>query len=198
MKKNGKIIIIVVGIIVVVALLILIYFKTAFISENEVKDIVADNMSVNSGDLYFESIDLEMDKNVYEVEVSYQNREYEYRIDAKSGKIISTDFNTTDSITNDNSSNNNNNRNNSNTNGSNNNGNNATTASIPLDEAKNIALTNANLTEDAVKFLKTELDHENGVLVYEIDFTYDTYEYDYKIDANTGEIVSYDRDSIYD
>lgn len=198
MKKNGKIIIIVVGIIVVVALLILIYFKTAFISENEVKDIVADNMSVNSGDLYFESIDLEMDKNVYEVEVSYQNREYEYRIDAKSGKIISTDFNTTDSITNDNSSNNNNNSNNSNTNGSNNNGNNATTASIPLDEAKNIALTNANLTEDAVKFLKTELDHENGVLVYEIDFTYDTYEYDYKIDANTGEIVSYDRDSIYD
>lgn len=198
MKKNGKIIIIVVGIIVVVALLILIYFKTAFISENEVKDIVADNMSVNSGDLYFESIDLEMDKNVYEVEVSYQNREYEYRIDAKSGKIISTDFNTTDSITNDNSSNNNNNSNNSNTNGSNNNGNNATTASIPLDEAKNIALTHANLTEDAVKFLKTELDHENGVLVYEIDFTYDTYEYDYKIDANTGEIVSYDRDSIYD
>ena len=198
MKKNGKIIIIIVGIVVVVALLVLIYFKTAFISENEVKDIVADNMSVNSGDLYFESIDLEMDKNVYEVEVSYQNREYEYRIDAKSGKIISTDFNTTDSITNDNSSNNNNNNNNSNTNGSNNNGNNATTASIPLDEAKSIALTNANLTEDAVKFLKTELDHENGVLVYEIDFTYDTYEYDYKIDANTGEIVSYDRDSIYD
>ena len=198
MKKYGKIIIIVVGIIVVVALLILIYFKTAFISENEVKDIVADNMSVNSGDLYFESIDLEMDKNVYEVEVSYQNREYEYRIDAKSGKIISTDFNTTDSITNDNSSNNNNNSNNSNTNGSNNNGNNATTASIPLDEAKNIALTHANLTEDAVSLLRTEQEYDDGVLVYEIDFTSGDYEYDYKINANTGEVVSYDRDSIYD
>ena len=24
------------------------------------------------------------------------------------------------------------------------------------------------------------------------------YEYDYKINANTGEVVSYDRDSIYD
>ena len=43
MKKNGKIIIIIVGIVVVVALLVLIYFKTAFISENEVKDVVADN-----------------------------------------------------------------------------------------------------------------------------------------------------------
>lgn len=198
MKKNGKIIIIVVGIIIVVALLILIYFKTAFISESEVKDIVADNMSVSSSDLYFESIDFEMDKGVYEVEVYYQNRDYEYKIDAKDGKIIYTDFNTTDSITNDNSSNNNNSNNNSNTNGSSNNGNNATTASIPLDEAKNIALTNANLTEDAVQFLRTEQEYDDGVLVYEIDFTSGDYEYDYKINANTGDVVSYDRDSIYD
>lgn len=201
MKKNGKIIIIVVGIIVVVALLILIYFKTAFISENEVKGIIAANMNVSSSDLYFEDIDFDFDKGIYEVEVLYINDAvYEYKIDARTdtegGRIIYTDFkHFTNGITDDNNSNN---SNNSNTNGSNNNGNNATTASIPLDEAKNIALTNANLTEDAVKFLKTELDHENGVLVYEIDFTYDTYEYDYKIDANTGEIVSYDRDSIYD
>ena len=197
MKKNGKIIIIIVGIVVVVALLVLIYFKTAFICENEVKDVVADNMSVNSGDLYFESIDLEMDKNVYEVEVSYQNREYEYRIDAKNGKVIYTDYKTDNNIT-DNNGNNNNSNDNANgtigndTNVPNNN------ASITVDEAKNIALTNANLTEDAVKFLKTELDHENGVIVYEIDFTYGDSEYDYKINANTGEIVSYDRDSIYD
>ena len=177
---------------------ILIYFKTTFISRNEVKDVVADNMSVSSSDLYFESIDFEMDKGVYEVEVYYQNRDYEYKIDAKDGKIIYTDFNTTDSITNDNSSNNNNNSNNSNTNGSNNNGNNTTTASIPLDEAKKIALTNANLTEDAVQFLRTEQEYDDGVLVYEIDFTHGDYEYDYKINANTGEVVSYDRDSIYD
>ena len=193
MKKYGKIIIIVVGILVVIALLILIYFKTTFISRNEVKDIVADNMSVSSSDLYFESIDFEMDKGVYEVEVYYQNRDYEYKIDAKDGKIIYTDFNTTDSITNDNSNNNN-----SNTNGSSNNGNNATTASITVDEAKNIALTNANLTEDAVQFLRTEQEYDDGVLVYEIDFTHGDYEYDYKINATTGDIISYDRDSIYD
>ena len=198
MKKYGKIIIIVVGIIIIVALLILIYFKTAFISKNEVKDIVADNMNVSSSNLYFESIDFEIDKSIYEVEVYYQNKDYEYKIDAKDGKIIYTDFNTTDSITNDNSSNSNNNNNNSNANDSTNNGNNATTASITVDEAKNIALTNANLTEDAVQFLRTEQEYENGVLVYEIDFTSGDYEYDYKINANTGDVVSYDRDSIYD
>ena len=198
MKKYGKIIIIVVGIIAIIALLILIYFKTTFISRNEVKDVVADNMSVSSSDLYFESIDFEMDKSVYEVEVYYQNRDYEYKIDAKDGKIIYTDFNTTDSITNDNSSNNNNSNNNSNTNGSSNNGNNATAASITVDEAKNIALTHANLTEDTVSLLRTEQEYDDGVLVYEIDFTHGDYEYDYKINANTGDIISYDRDSIYD
>ena len=199
MKKNGKIIIIIVGIVVVVALLVLIYFKTAFISENEVKDVVADNMSVNSGDLYFESIDLEMDKNVYEVEVSYQNREYEYRIDAKNGKVIYTDYKTDNNIT-DNNGNNNNSNGNDNANGTIGNDTNVpnNNASITVDEAKNIALTNANLTEDAVQFLRTEQEYDDGVLVYEIDFTHGDFEYDYKINANTGEVVSYDRDSIYD
>ena len=88
MKKYGKIIIIVVGILAIIALLILVYFKITFISKNEVKDIVSDNMNVSSSDLYFENIDLELDKSVYEVEVYYQNRDYEYKIDAKEGKVI--------------------------------------------------------------------------------------------------------------
>lgn len=201
MKKYGKIIIIVVGILVVIALLILIYFKTTFISKDDVKDIIAANMNANVNDLYFEDIDFDFDKGVYEVEVYYHNDAYEYKVDARTstegGSIIYTDFKYfTNGITDDNNSNNsNNNSNNSSTNGSTNN---ATTASIPLDEAKNIALTHANLTEDAVSLLRTEQEYDDGVLVYEIDFTSGDYEYDYKINANTGEVVSYDRDSIYD
>ena len=201
MKKYGKIIIIVVGIIAIIALLILIYFKTTFISKDDVKDIIAANMNANVNDLYFEDIDFDFDKGVYEVEVYYHNDAYEYKVDARTstegGSIIYTDFKYfTNGITDDNSSNNNNNNsNNSSTNGSTNN---ATTASIPLDEAKNIALTHANLTEDTVSLLRTEQEYENGVLVYEIDFTHGDFEYDYKINANTGEVVSYDRDSIYD
>lgn len=201
MKKYGKIIIIVVGILVVIALLILIYFKTTFISKDDVKDIIAANMNANVNDLYFEDIDFDFDKGVYEVEVYYHNDAYEYKVDARTstegGSIIYTDFKYfTNGITDDNNSNNsNNNSNNSSTNGSTNN---ATTASIPLDEAKNIALTHANLTEDAVSLLRTEQEYDDGVLVYEIDFTSGDFEYDYKINANTGEVVSYDRDSIYD
>ncbi len=198
MKKYGKIIIIVVGILVVIALLVLIYFKTTFISENEVKDIIAANMNVNRSDLYFEDIDFDFDKGIYEVEVYYNNNVYEYKIDARAdaegGNVIYTDFKYfTNSINDNNSSN-------SSTSGStNNNANDSNnTASITVEEARNIALSNANLSADLVQFLRTETEYDDGVLVYEVDFTYNNYEYDYKINANTGEIVSYDRDSIYD
>ena len=96
MKKYGKIIIIVVGILVVIALLILIYFKTTFISKNEVKGIIAANMNANVNDLYFEDIDFDLDKGIYEVEVYYHNDAYEYKVDARTdtegGSIIYTDF----------------------------------------------------------------------------------------------------------
>ncbi len=198
MKKHIKKIIIVVGILAVIALLLLIYFKITYISKNEIKEIIAANMNVSSGDLYFENIDFELDNSVYEVEVYYQNRDYEYKIDAKEGKIIYTDFKY---FTNQNNSNNNSNNSNANGSNSNNNSgntNNIPTASITVDEAKNIALTHANLTEDTVQFLRTEQEYDDGILAYEIDFNYGYFEYDYKINANTGEIVSYDRDSIYD
>ena len=205
MKKYGKIIIIVVGILAIIALLVLLYFKTAFISKNEVKDIIAANMNVNSGDLYFEDIDFEFDKGVYEVEVYYQNRDYEYKIDAKEGKVIYTDFKY---FTNQNNTNNTNDFNNSNNNGNGNGNNSGSTnnqnnlsgvePSITLDEAKNIAVTNAGVDINSVKFTREELDHDNHTLVYELEFFYNNIEYDYEINATTGDIISYDKDSIYD
>ena len=203
MKKYGKIIIIVVGIIVVIALLILIYFKTAFISKNEVKNIVAENMNVSSSDLYFEDIDFDLDKGIYEVEVWYINdAAYEYKIDAKEGRIIYTDFKY---FTNQNNSSNGNNNNNGNSNSNSNNGNsngqnslNGVTASITLDEAKNIAITNAGLDINNVQFTREELEHDNHTLVYELEFFSNNIEYDYEINATTGDIISFDRDSIYD
>ena len=198
MKKYGKIIIIVVGILAIIALLVLLYFKTAFISKNEVKDIIAANMNVNSGDLYFEDIDFEFDKGVYEVEVYYQNRDYEYKIDAKEGKVIYTDFRNINTNNSQNNSNNNNSNGSNNSNSNNQNSLNNVTASISLDEAKNIAVTNAGVDINSVKFTREELDHDNHTLVYELEFFYNNIEYDYEINATTGDIISYDKDSIYD
>lgn len=206
MKNYGKIIIIVVGIIVVIALLILIYFKTTFISKNDVKDIIAANMNVNRSDLYFEDIDFDLDKGIYEVEVRYINDgTYEYKVDARTstegGRIIYTNFKYFTDQNNTNNGNNNNNGNSNSSNNGNSNGQNSlngVTASITLDEAKNIALTNAGLDINSVRFTREELDHDNHTLVYELEFFYNNIEYDYEINATTGDIISYDKDSIYD
>lgn len=196
MKKTKKIIIIVIGVLLILALIFLIYLKVAFISKSEVKDIIAANMNVNVNDLYFESIDLELDKGIYEVEVYYHNDDYEYKIDAKSategGRIIYTDFKYfTNSIIDNNNSNTNESTNNENASNSN-------TTTITMDEARDIALNHASTNINSITHLRTERDYENNTLVYEVDFIYNNYEYDYKIDAATGTIISYDVDSIYD
>lgn len=191
MKKYWKIIIIAVSIIVFFALLLLIYFKVTFIGKDDVKKIVIDNMNVSSSDVFFESIELELDKNYYEVEVYYKNKDYEYKIDAKEGKIIYTDF---QSYNSDNNTNNNGNGNgNSNGNGNNNTNN----TKISLQEARNIALEHANLDISVVNIVKCESEYDDGILIHEIEFIYNNYEYDYKIDSRTGEIISFDKDSIY-
>ena len=62
--------------------------------------------------------------------------------------------------------------------------------------ARDAALDHAGLTESQVTFLKTKLDREDGRQVYEVEFyTEDYKEYDYEIDALTGEVYSYDYDA---
>ncbi len=65
---------------------------------------------------------------------------------------------------------------------------------IGSERAKQIVLEHAGLSEQQVKNLKIDLDRDNGVLKYEIDFYYGNVEYDYDLNALTGEIISFDRD----
>ena len=71
--------------------------------------------------------------------------------------------------------------------------------SITVEEAKTIALNHAGLTADAVTFVKAKQDYDDGRLVYEIEFVTTSgngyLEYDYEIDAATGNILSYDYDA---
>ncbi len=189
MKKFRKIIIIVVGIIIALVLGLFIYFNVIYIGKNKVKEIIIDNMEVSSSDVYFESIELETDKNYYEVEIYYQNKDYEYKIDAKEGKVIYTDFG---------KNGNNNDIGNVDSNESANGNIDSNNAKISSQEARNIALDHAKLDISVVKMVKCESEYDNGILVYEVDFTYDNYEYDYKVNANTGEIISFDKDNILD
>ena len=108
------------------------------------------------------------------------NKEYEYKIEAKEGKIIYNNFNqTTD-----------------NNNQVNNDQHIQSNQNITLEKAKTIALENANANESEVTFIEAKSDLDDGKQIYDIEFIYKNQEYNYEIDATTGEIISYDKDNI--
>ncbi len=61
---------------------------------------------------------------------------------------------------------------------------------ITLEEAKAAALEQEGLTESGVTFIKAISDSHDARTIYEIKFVTADYEYDYKIDANSGTVLS--------
>ena len=83
------------------------------------------------------------------------------------------------------------------TNGSNQTGN-ANNAVISSDEAQSIALGHAGLNAADVTVVQNRLEWDDGRQIYDVEFyTADYTEYDYEIDAVTGEILTYDYDAEY-
>ncbi len=68
------------------------------------------------------------------------------------------------------------------------------TKQISINEAKQIALAHAKVAQKDATFVKTELEYENNRQVYDIEFYSGNVEYDYEIDAVSGEIISSDLD----
>lgn len=65
---------------------------------------------------------------------------------------------------------------------------------ITKERAQEIALEHAGFTADQVKNLRTDYEIDDGKPRYEVQFRQDRWEYDYEINAQTGDILSYDRD----
>ena len=62
-------------------------------------------------------------------------------------------------------------------------------AYIGREKAKETALSHAGVKEADVRELDVEMDYEYKVMVYEVDFASGEYEYDYVIDAKSGEVL---------
>ncbi len=63
-------------------------------------------------------------------------------------------------------------------------------AGITANDARDAALKHAGLTESQVSDIDVDLDRDNGKLIYEVDFNSGNTEYDYDINAETGEVIS--------
>ena len=66
--------------------------------------------------------------------------------------------------------------------------------SITAAEAEAIALAHAGLQRENVRFDRTELDRDDGILEYEVEFRYGNWEYSYDIDAKTGKIIEFEKE----
>lgn len=126
--------------------------------------------AAKSGQITKVELDRDYGILVYEIEVLDGNTEYEYKIDAVTGKIVKTDIETKRVQTPQTQS--------PKTNQS-------TNSTIGMEKAKQIAMNHAKTG----KVTKVELDREYGILVYEIEVRDGRVEKDYKINAQTGEIV---------
>ena len=65
---------------------------------------------------------------------------------------------------------------------------------IGEEKAKEMALSKAGVTADGVRFEKVDLELDDGVWVYEIDFVKDKHEYDVKVKADDGIILEFEKD----
>ena len=176
-----------------------------YIGTAEAKNVALENAGLTASQVKFTDVELD-DKNgthYYQVEFTADGKEYEYDIDALTGAIIESklpagaqaqqntatpDDDTAGNATPD-----------TNTAGSNTNNNTNTgtaSAALTADQAKDKALAHAGLKANQVTFVKSKLDWDDGRQVYDVEFyTSDYKEYDYEIDASTGEVVSYDFDA---
>lgn len=74
------------------------------------------------------------------------------------------------------------------------------TAELTEEQAKEIALADADLTEEELTGIRVKLDWDDGRLIYEVDMYVDAEEYSYELDAASGAILEsdYEVDREYD
>lgn len=60
-------------------------------------------------------------------------------------------------------------------------------------KAGTIALEHAGLSKSQVRGYECKLDRENGIMVYEVEFDYGGYEYEYEVNAASGKIISIEK-----
>ena len=146
------------------------------------KDAAAYAAEQYAGTTALDSVTAEVDSELdefpahYEVELHTAWGEFEYLVDAYTGKVLSgqKDLPATASVGDETAKPI------------------APTGDIGHAKAKSIALNHAGVSESKAYDMEIELDDEDGTLVYEVEFKSGNMEYDYEIDAASGTILKHE------
>ena len=148
---------------------------SGYISIDEAKAIALKKVSLDASKVTFKKAELDANDRTphYDIEFVSGGYEYEFEIDAKSGKILEFDREREDkkpAVD--------------------------TSKFISVEEAKTAALKRASLDASKVTFKKAELDADDRTPHYDIEFVSGGYEYEFEIDAKSGKILEFDRERV--
>lgn len=147
--------------------------QSSIITEEDAKKIAMEHAGVKESDVTTSRVKQDRDDGIliYEVKFFTADKKYEYDIKADDGKVLKLDYETI-AVQNN------------------------TGKQITEEEAKKIALGKVDgATQDDI-FLK--MDTDDGRVLYEGDIIYGDREYEFEIDAYTGDIIKWEAGSVFD
>lgn len=113
-------------------------------------------------------------RDVYDIRFDVDQQEYDYDVLASDGQILSSDVEQRNDDRNDDDDRNNTNN-----------------ADVAVSREKAIETALAKVPGATENDIRIELDHDDGRYKYEGDIIYEGTEYDFEIDANTGDVLEW-------
>ena len=142
------------------------------ISKNTAKAIAAKHAGFKKSNVRFAKAKYDREDNEYDIEFVHGNYKYDYDISARNGKVKGRDIEKINCVSGTNPH------------------------FISTEKAKRIVLKKSRFKASKVIFTKIKMGKKHGKIVYEIEFVKGKKEYEYKINAKTGKVVSVDVDRI--
>ncbi len=152
-------------------------FAIERITLDQAKKIALDNAGLKADEVTIvkEGYEAENGRAEYEIEFFKGNAEYDYEIDAQTGKINSFDQEIETKYTKPAA-------------------NDSAVKKISEDKALEIALDHAGYKKDDTLYTQVKKDFEDGQEVYEVEFRVGFVEYNYNISVTNGQIVDFEID----
>ncbi len=149
--------------------------NNGYISVEAAKQKVLDDAGVKAEDAVFLKAYYDSDDIVphYDVKFEANGYEYEYEVKASDGSVLEKDIDKERKPVNSASESN---------------------EYISADRAKSIAFDHASVKAADVKFSKAELDRDDLIVHYDVEFVAGGFEYEYEINAESGKVIAYDKE----
>ncbi len=159
----------------------------AYIGSDRAKKVAFERAGVSASKAANVSVELDYEDGVmvYQVEFKYGGYEYDCDVNATTGAVVKYEKEADDDSQKQ--------TNQSDTTSTQSNG--STSGGISKDKAKEIALSHAGVSASKISDYSIEVDTENGIKIYEIDFKSGGYEYEYDINAATGSVMRCDKEA---